>query len=789
MAIANAEARAQPEDLPEQFTLILEVRLNGVLSPLLWQFESLPDGSLATSAERLRLLGFDLEHLGVMPHEQLVKLSDLPGVTYNYIAETQSIELDVVAVDLVPVVLDAGNAQVPLDPTRIERNLGAVLNYALFGNVGGAGTSLSGQYELRLLGSWGMLTTSAFGNLGISGPQRTEHVRLDTYWRTVDARRAIVYAAGDVIADGGELGSIYRLGGVQVRRDYGNRPDLVTMAMPIFSGSAAVPSTVDLYVNGLRYFSGETGRGPFQFRSLPNVGGGARATVVLTDAAGRETRIERPIFFAPGLLPRGLLDFSVEAGFPRLRYGINSFDYLPEPAASGSVRYGLTNWLTVRGHAEGMTDFVNGAAGATAGLGGIGTISAEFAASTFQGRVATRYAIDAEAYVAGINFYGGIERTSTHYQDVVRRTDFRANLVHDDELEPVTPVPPGGTAGGPHLLAFSSKTDRVGASFSLFDTGFSFNYTRLRLPKHQLKILGASVSRSLFDRVSVWAHGYRDFGDEDDYGVFVGLSVPLGTNVSASSSYGRSNHNSTLAARVWRDPDGSEGSWGWTLDASETLRGNSDNHRGATVRYLAPFATLEGAVSQFGGDVRATAYAEGAVVAMGGGVFTSRRIDDSFAVVRGAGVDTPVLSNTIVVTRTDESGRALVPFLSSFQENVVSIDPAELPVDLKPARTEAVVVPGDRAGVVIEFGVEQIAAAIVILVDAAGMPLPIGSVVVFEESAEPAVVGFDGRAYLTGLSAHNRIRVRREEGTDCWASFDFVPVEGQQVQIGPLTCQ
>ncbi len=174
---------------------------------------------------------------------------------------------------------------------------------------------------------------------------------------------------------------------------------------------------------------------------------------------------------------------------------------------------------------------------------------------------------------------------------------------------------------------------------------------------------------------------------------------------------------------------------------------------------------------------------------MGGGFFVSPRIDDGFAIVYGAGAHTPVLSNTRVVTRTDDSGRALVPYLASFQENVVSIDPSELPVDLRPARTEAVVIPGDSAGVVVDFGVERIAAAIVILVDAQGTPLPVGAVVTLEGMAEPAVVGFDGRAYLTDLAKHNTVRVRREDGAKCSATFDFAPVEGEQVLIGPLTCQ
>src|SRR5690606_15453533 len=167
----------------------------------------------------------------------------------------------------------------------------------------------------------------------------------------------------------------------------------------------------------------------------------------------------------------GLVDFSVEVGFPRLRYGTRSFDYLWKPAASGSIRYGLTDWLTIRGHAEGMPAFANGGVGATAGLSGFGTISAEFATSVFEGEVATRYAIDAEAHFAGINFYGGIERTNARYQDVVRRTDFLERLGLANDPAPPIPVSPAGTAGGLNLSAHSSRTERAGASFSLFDTG------------------------------------------------------------------------------------------------------------------------------------------------------------------------------------------------------------------------------------------------------------------------------------------------------------------------------
>lgn len=787
--VVSTQARAQTATIPEQQTLILEVRLNGAVSPLLWQFELLPDGTLATSADRLRQLGFDLALLGVAGEQPLVKLTDLPGVSYRYQDNTQSVDIDASDAALVPVVLDAGIAPQPIDPAKVEANLGLVVNYSLFADVSDSGTSATGQYEVRVLSPWGALTTTGFGTAFGRGLENTGHIRLDTYWQYIDARHAIAYTAGDVISEGGDLGSIYRLGGVQVRRNFDSRPDLVTTALPFLSGTAAVPSTIDLYINGMRYFTGETGRGPFQFRSLPNVGGGARATIVLTDATGRETRISQPIFFAPSLLPKGMLDFSVEAGFPRLHHGTESFDYLDTPAGSGTIRYGLNNWLTLTAHAEGMEDFANGSAGGTVRIGGIGTLSGNFAASWYNGVVDTRYSLDAEARLLGIDLYAGIERAEAGYQDVVRRTDALAHTHRGDTPDQHVVVPTDGTAGDPVMLAFSSKTERAGASFTVLDTGINLNYTRLRLPEQKVKIAGASLYRTLFGSVSAWANAYKDFGDRGDYGVYVGVSIPLGGGVSAQTSYERNDRSAGVAARVWRDPDGTEGSWGWNLSATEPVSGDLSPFRSATVRYFSRFAMFEGSVMQNRGQVRGTAYMEGSVVAMGGGLFFAQRIDDSFAVIEGAGENTPVLSNTRLATRTDRSGRALVPYLSSFQPNAVSIDPSEMPVDLRPARTEAVVIPGDRAGVIIDFGVEQIAAAVVILVDGTGTPLPVGSVVILPSMAEPAVVGFDGRTYLTDLGAHNSIEVRREDGGECSASFDFTPVAGQQIEIGPLTCR
>lgn len=779
---SSALGQSQPS-AGDTVPLVLEVRVNGLRSELLWQFDRLADGSLATSAERLRLLGFDLARLGVPPDASVVRLADLRGVTYHYSEATQSLEIDAKDDALTPVVLDAANAPEPIDLDKLETHLGAVLNYGLFMDVSREGYHASGQYDARLMTGVGVFSSNGYANYTTAGSSRFEHVRLDTSWRYVDAKRVIAFAAGDVISDGGDLGQIYRLGGLQVRREFGERPDIVTTALPILSGTAAVPSMVDLYVNGLRYYNGQVGRGPFEFRSLPNLGNGATATVVLTDATGRETRIEKPIFYVPDLLPRGMLDFSLEAGFPRLNYGIDSFDYLDDVAASGTLRYGVNDWLTAGAHVEGMHDFLNGSAEVIVRVGGLGSIRARGAASHFREVTDHRFAIDASARIYGVNLYAGIDRAKTGYRDLVGVTSIKADFGPIDTLPRPVPV---GTE--PALQSFSTKTDRAGASFSLFDTGFALNYTRMKLPQQDLKLISGSFSRTLFGRLSAWGNAYKDVGDRSDYGVFFGFSLSFQNRVSATTSFSKTQSGSMLTMRANRATDGTPGSWGWTVSDSEILSGRGTGYRAATVRYLGRAATLEGGIEQQGSVVRLTGYAEGSVVAMGGGVFLAPRIDDGFAIVRGGGARTPVLANRREVARTNQSGKALVPYIPAYQRSTIGIDPVNLPVDLRPARTEAVVVPADRAGVIVDFGVAPIAAAVVTLVDTDGAPLPVGAIATLEDG-EPTVIGYDGQAYVAGLKASNRLTVELENGGQCSVTFEYRPVSGQQVKIGPLICR
>ena len=113
----------------------------------------------------------------------------------------------------------------------------------------------------------------------------------------------------------------------------------------------------------------------------------------------------------------------------------------------------------------------------------------------------------------------------------------------------------------------------------------------------------------------------------------------------------------------------------------------------------------------------------------------------------------------------------------------------QLPSDVRIDRVKALATPTDRAGTLVRFGVTPVRAALITLVDDAGKPLPLGSLVRLQGAgdAQPVLVGFDGETYLDTLNLQNVLNVETPTGA-CRVSFDY-PKQGKGIaQIGPLPC-
>ena len=534
-----------------------------------------------------------------------------------------------------------------------------------------------------------------------------------------------------------------------------------------------MPSTLDLYLNNMKVYSGDVPSGPFDFSGLPFLGGGGDARIVMKDALGRESVIQRSYFFAPGMLRKGYVDYSAEVGLPRLGYGYDSFNYASDIAASGSIRYGLTNWLTLEGHAEGIRNLVNTGAGFAASLGPYGSVNASVAASRYEGALGEKISAYYQVSRNGYSFYVGGDRMIGDYNDV--------GLVADRRNDYETPV-----------SARSRQVDRVGVSFPLgFDpSSLSLGFSRIHGAGRDSdsSLLNASWSRTVFDKVSLYVTGYGDLGRGGDFGVYAGLSMPIGKDMTASASLSRNGDHIGVDTSLSRSSGLEEGAVGWTIRDHEGGDGNSA--RSVSANYRTRLAPPSGSVEHSGAPGPVTGTTAGSVVAAGRGVFLANPVYVPLAAGYPVRPEPPLSVNSRRVARTNSRGRALVPSLDSYRRNRISIDPANLSFDLQPDQTEAVVIPADRSGAGADFGVRKVDAAIVNLTGPDGKAVPLGAAVQLDGSSQSTVAGYDGRTYLTGLSGRNSITVTLPENAGtCHATFDYAAKPGAQPEIGPIPCR
>lgn len=768
---------------PVDRQLHLEVIVNGKSTHLIGTFKQRTDGKLAVTPAEFTELGLqsDPDHAGA---DGLLDLERLSGITYRFDAVAQVIRFDVVQNRLLRRQYSAREefsieAVEPKNATAGSA-YGAVLNYLLFGTTNAdlrnffsqsyQRSALSAALDGRVFTPYGVLSQSFIAS---ATPEALfGSIRLDTTWTYSDTRTLLTYQAGDFISGGLAWTRPVRLGGFQIQRTFALRPDLVTMPVPQVTGSAVVPSTIDVYLNNVRTFSRDIPAGPFQINNLPMVSGAGTQRIVIRDAQGREIVTNQPFYASPLLLRPGLFDFSIEAGYRRLYYGIQSNDYDPDIVASSSLRYGLSNTLTVEAHAEGGAKLMNGGIGANVPLLHFGMASLAFAGSADDTGTGLQYAASVELGFKNINFFARSQRATVGYSDIA--SVYARPLLPLDGIKLASLKPP-------------SALDQVALTFPL---GFNRSVMTLSFTHVQdftngrSRILGATYNRPFLFGASLFATVFKDLDGEKAFGLFAGLSRSFG-DISASTNVARGPTGTTAGFDLVKTQPNLDGTYGWRLTDYE---GNTP-YRSAAISYRAPFARIQATADQFGSDTRAAAEVEGAIAFAGGSVFFTKHIHDAFAVVNAGVPGVEVFYENRPVGKTGWNGRLLVPDLRAYQNNILAIDPKNLPLDADIRSTKEIVVPALRSGIVVDFGVAARAQnALLTLRDRTGSHVSAGSQGKLEATGETFVIGYDGKAYLRGLKPANTISVDLIDGGTCRASFAYSPRPGSPVAVDAV-CQ
>lgn len=734
-------------------SLYLEVTLNGSPTGQLVHFDD-REGQLYASAPSLRQLGFVLPTDTADP----VRLAGLSGVSVDYDSERQrvAIQAPLQWLDLKTALLNTPENAIP-DATSSP---GLLLNYDLYGMRGNDIGSLNATTELRAFaGRAGVFSNTAITrvyevpNDGWHGDSQ----RLDSSWRFSFPDSMLQLTLGDTTTGSLAWTRATRIGGIEFARDFALQPYRLTTPLPAFFGEATLPSAVDLYVNGIRQYSGHVPAGPFQLTTIPTINGAGMAQIVMTDAFGRSSTIELPFYGTRQLLQKGLSDWSLDLGVVRENYGLASFDYADRPMASGSLRYGWTDRITFETHAEGTSGLANAGVGGVLQLGESGIVSGAVAHSSNHGDSGSQFNLGYNWTNGRYSFAADSTRTRGDYRDVAALYGQAPPRISERAIAGINT----GSAGT-----------------------FGVNYLRLLYTGEPVsRYAGAYWSQSFGGKLSLNLSFNQNLDRAGDRSVFVGVAYALGARTSVNAGVQRARDSTTASIDV-SSPVPGDGGFGWRAQAR-----SGDEHGGlAEVGWLNNQGQLSGGVSSFGDSRYVYGDATGALVWMGGHVLAARHIDDAFAVISTDGAaDVPVKLENRVIGKTDSDGILLVTRLGAYQRNLLSINPMDLPANVHIARVDAAVTPSDRTGTLVRFDITPIHAASLILHDAAGDALPLGSLVHIEDQPGAALVGYDGAVYLDALQAHNRLDVETPSGI-CRVQFDYPQDTRSIPEIGPLVC-
>lgn len=775
-------AQATPPEAAAQ-VLYLEARVNQVPTPGLVRL-TVSGGQVWADRQAVGELGLNADALppGVWQGDQ-IRLDLLPDVQVDFDAPRQRLNV------LAPAgLLDRStthNSQVAqrrLQPQENSAASGWLLNYDLHLQRAARGADAFthfnawtewrhfqpfGVFSHTLLSQWSQRTSTPG-----AGPS---HLRLDTSWRSDFTAQGTSLVLGDTVTSSLSWTRPVRMGGLRWGTDFGLQPYRSTTPLTRFEGQAVLPSTVDLYVDGLLKEQLQVLPGAFTIESFTSVNGAGLAQLVITDTTGQRRTLDVPIYGTVELLRQGLVDWSLEAGVLRQAYGRESNSYASGAVASGSWRYGWSDALTVEGQAQwgqGLKLLGMGGATRVGTQGGVfhASLAASEAAAGLPGRQASAgYQWDARPW----RFSVRSQRASAHFRDLA--------------LAGGSPAP--------------RSSDR--AFFGFSGAGWDIGTAAVRqrdASGQDLRLASVALTRQLPGGLR-WTVGLSETrSTRTDTRLSFLLSVPLGQGLTLSTSAQRQDGD---AAWGWQASQSAlqDDDWSWRV-AQTGPKGASQ----VNLSRNTPVGQWAGSVDRYSGGANAGSTSSfstsfgGAVALMDRRAFLTRRIDDAFALVSTPGLeDIPVRLENRPIGRTDSRGHLLVNRLNANQRNQISVDLLDLAYDVSAAPTTLHAVPPRYSGARVDFAFQRVVSARAALRDAQGRPLPMGSAVVAEAAGpitpdRPAMsvfsqVGHDGEILIENPVPGSLLKVEWPGSKACRIRLpDALPESAGQIHLGDMTC-
>ncbi|MBN2689930.1 MAG: fimbrial biogenesis outer membrane usher protein [Gammaproteobacteria bacterium] len=628
--------------------------------------------------------------VSVFDGERYCALSSLPGASYKIDSENL-----ILYIMLPSSVFEKSRLNVSGRTSHIvepPRSSGAFFNY----DVQAEHLAPQNDSEKSSVGS--MLEGGYFSPYGVGQTNflyRSEHsegadkfVRLNTSWvydNTSDMRRV---KFGDVTTGFGMFNRSLYFGGIQIERNFNLQPDKYVHPLPsMISGSAVVPSTVDLYLDNARIFNRSVAPGPFDIDSFPVVNGKGTLKVVTKDVLGNEKVINIPYYYTQQLLNPGVHRYLFDAGFVRRDFALKNFDY-GDPLINMSDDVGVTKNLTVglRGSMLWKSQAVVGSEINFLPKNHIGVFSLDVMGSRRNNG----------ALGSAVDFGFSVERRKWYFNASTKFTTSRYTELgyEKDDLLPSwqaeTRLSRSFGSYGSASIAYIGRTNRDDNPTSKFVTvQYAASIKDWNLSILAMDDLGKSGDRAFLINFS------RNFGEHDD-------SLNLGASLKEGAQKGSVSLSRNL---------GYKSGWGYQVASDLESSSNSYHRVYGRLNYQNGVGRYNAEIVNQNKDMSYRLQALGGMLYFKRHLFLTRSSSSSFGLVEVPNYpNVGVYRGGEVIEHTDKEGYAIVPNLTPYYPNKIGINLNDMPRDIIIDKDRINVYPYYRSPAIVKFVPKKIRA-------------------------------------------------------------------------------
>jgi outer membrane usher protein len=626
------------------------------------------------------------------------------------------------------------------------------------------GTTIGGAY-----GEWGVFAGP--GVITTTGIARTEDgasrfIRLDTTITRDFPDQLETLNVGDDISDPGTWGNAEHFAGIRFSRNFALRPDLLTTPLLTTSGTATVPSTVDIFVNNQLVASNQVPAGPFVIDRLPTVTGTDDVNIVVRDALGREQIVSQTFYTGSTLLARDLTQYSANLGSVRDDYGLAS-DHYGGLLGEGSYRRGITDDFTLEGHGEYLSGDAHAAGlDAVVGLGHVATVNATAAYGGDASGAGLLSGVGIEHRGLNTSFIASVTRASPGFDQVGDPIDPGMRIRQRSLLQAGTGLGRWGSLSAAFVRQSyrnSPAQQTLGLTHSLsLGAAGALNFT---VSRTETATSPASPAQTSLSAYLIFVHS---------------MGGRAAASATAAAGSGNGAPQDEVIAALSESPPAGPGA-GYRLSGSTAGNYDADWHQ----QWRTMDVEVEAARNE--GIEGRSAQVSGAFTWLDGSFTPSRSVTGSFAVVDVGGLpDVPVYVENQLVTHTDADGKALLYNLRPYEANHISIEPDDLPLDTVVGSTSTLMAPPYRSGVIARFPVERVRSATFRLVTEDHQPVPVGAEVTLKGAQFPVVL--DGQVYVTGFD-HGMAAQASWPGHHCTFRLEAPDGGVPQPDLGEVVCR